>query len=272
MKKITIRFYEELNDFLPKGKKKIRFEHSFSGNLSVKDMIESLGVPHTGIDLILVNGNSVNLGYIIKNHDDISVYPVFESINITDIQNLRPKPLRTPVVILDVHLGKLAKLMRLLGFDTLYENHYDDIQIVEIAICEKRTILTRDTGLLKRKEVTRGYFVRNVYAEKQLKEIILRFDLRHLIKPFSRCLICNNLLKPIPKKDILSRIPMKVRLSQNDFFICDICNKIYWKGDTSLKWERTISRVIKKNCSNSESKIKRNKATDYEGNKKYFSG
>ncbi len=230
MKKITIRFYEELNDFLPKGKEKIRFEHSFSGNPSVKDMIESLGVPHTEIDLILVNGNSVNFDYIIKNCDDISVYPVFESINITGIQNLRSKPLRTPMFILDVHLGKLAKLIRLLGFDTLYENDYDDIQIVEIAVSQKRTILTRDTGLLKRKEVTRGYFVRNIHAEEQLKEIILRFDLKNLIKPFSRCLICNNLLRPIPKKDILSRIPPKVKLFQNDFFICDSCNKIYWKG------------------------------------------
>ena len=137
---------------------------------------------------------------------------------------------RTPMFILDVHLGKLAKLMRLLGFDTLYENHYDDIQIVEIAVSEKRTILTRDTGLLKRKEVTRGYFVRNIHAEKQLKEMILRFDLKHLIKPFSRCLICNNLLRPIPKKDILNRIPPKVKLFQNDFFICNSCNKIYWKG------------------------------------------
>ncbi len=230
MKKITIRFYEELNDFLPKGKEKIRFEHSFSGNPSVKDMIESLGVPHTEIDLILVNGNSVNFDYIIKNCDDISVYPVFESINITGIQNLRSKPLRTPMFILDVHLGKLAKLIRLLGFDTLYENDYDDIQIVEIAVSQKRTILTRDTGLLKRKEVTRGYFVRNIHAEEQLKEIILRFDLKNLIKPFSRCLKCNNLLRPIPKKDILSRIPPKVKLFQNDFFICDSCNKIYWKG------------------------------------------
>ncbi len=109
-KKVFIRFYEELNDFLPKEKQKKRFTHYFIDRTSVKDLIESLGIPHTEVDLILVNGKSVSFKYIIKNGDDISVYPVFESLDISDVQHLRAKPLRKPKFICDVHLGNLQEI------------------------------------------------------------------------------------------------------------------------------------------------------------------
>ena len=120
MHKIFLRFYEELNDFLPEEKRKKRFLHQYIDRTSVKDLIESLGVPHTEIDLILVNGKSVSFKYLINDGDDISVYPVFESIDITGLQHLRPKPLRDPKFIADVHLGRLARYLRMLGFDTLF--------------------------------------------------------------------------------------------------------------------------------------------------------
>ncbi len=229
-KKIYFRFYEELNDFLPKEKRKKTFEHSYSDKASVKDIIESLGIPHTEIDLILVNGVSVDFNYIVKDKDRISVYPVFESMDISGLQHLRATPLRNPKFVLDVHLGKLAKLMRLSGFDTLYKNDYDDKEIVKISVDQKRTILTRDTGLLKRKEITHGYFIRNIKAEKQLEEVITRFDLAKSIKPFTRCLLCNTELRSVPKDEILNRIPPKVKKYQTEFSICENCNKIYWKG------------------------------------------
>ena len=116
IKKVTFRFYEELNDFLPEEKRKVRFAHQFIDRASVKDMIESLGVPHIEIDLILANGKSVEFSYIVEDKDDISVYPVFESMDITDVQHLRSKPLRDPKFIADVHLGSLVKYMRMLGF------------------------------------------------------------------------------------------------------------------------------------------------------------
>ena len=124
MHKATFRFYEELNDFLPKEKRKKRFEHNFIDRASVKDVIESFGVPHTEVDLIIVNGESKNFSYIINDGDDISVYPVFESIDISNLQKLRPEPLREPKFILDVHLGTLARYLRMLGFDTNYRNDY----------------------------------------------------------------------------------------------------------------------------------------------------
>ncbi len=230
MKKVYFRFYEELNDFLPESKRKVTFEHQFTDRVSVKDMIESLGVPHTEIDLILANGNSVGFNYIVKENDRISVYPVFESMDISGLQHLRAEPLRNPKFILDVHLGKLAKLMRLAGFDTLYDNNLNDEMITRISLNGNRTILTRDTGLLKRKEITHGYFVRNIKAEKQLEEVINRFHLGKNIKPFTRCLLCNSPLEKISKEKIINRIPPKVKAFHNEFVICNKCDKIYWKG------------------------------------------
>jgi len=129
-KTINIRFYEELNDFLPKAKRKTSFSHTFSGNMSVKDVIESLGVPHTEIDLILVNGESVDFNAKPVNGDFVSVYPVFESLDISNITKLRPEPLRHPTCILDVHLGKLAKSHRMLGFDSRYQNKFEEDEII----------------------------------------------------------------------------------------------------------------------------------------------
>ncbi len=237
-KEIYLRFYEELNDFLPKGKRKKTFAHKYFNKASVKDIIESLGVPHTEIDLILVNGVSVDFNYIVKENDRISVYPVFESMDISGLQHLRAKPLRNPKFVLDVHLGKLARLMRLAGFDSIYKNDYDDDEIVKISTNQHRTILTRDTGLLKRKEITHGYFIRNIKAEKQLEEVINRFDLKKSIKPFSRCLVCNTELQPVSKDKIIDRIPPKVKKHHSEFSICENCNKIYWKG---THYERMLS-------------------------------
>ncbi|GIV45996.1 MAG: hypothetical protein KatS3mg036_0814 [Ignavibacterium sp.] len=229
-KKVFIRFYEELNDFLPKEKQKKRFTHYFIDRTSVKDLIESLGIPHTEVDLILVNGKSVSFRYIIKNGDDISVYPVFESLDISDVQHLRPKPLRKPKFVCDVHLGKLARNLRMFGIDVHYKNNLSDEKIVEVALSEKRTILTRDIGLLKRSEVTHGYFVRNDDPEKQTSEVLQRFQLHKIIKPFTLCLECGNKLVRIAKKDIIDLLPENVKKQQNKFFYCVNCKKIYWAG------------------------------------------
>lgn len=230
MKSITIRFYEELNDFLPTEKKKVRFSYEFSGSESVKDLIEAIGVPHTEIDMILVNGKSVDFKYIVQDKDDISVYPVFESFDIKDVQHLRPRPLRNPKFILDVHLGKLSRYMRMLGFDTYYKNDLDDESIVNLSLNEKRTILTRDVGLLKRKYITHGYYVRNTNTDKQIEEIVNRFQLENSIKEFTRCINCNGLLNPIEKEKILEKLPPKVKNHYTEFFVCTDCSKIYWHG------------------------------------------
>ena len=244
MKSVRIRFYEELNDFLPEEKRKVRFDYNFKGTPSVKDLIESVGIPHSEIDMILVNDRSVNFNYLVKDKDDISVYPVFESFDISEVQKLRPEPLRYPKFILDVHLGKLCKFMRLMGFDTSYSNDMDDETIVIISLKEKRTILTRDVGLLKRGNVTHGYFIRNTDPKQQVKEVVDRFHLQNRLNQFTRCLICNRILDSINKDDILNRIPDKVKLYQNDFYICENCDKIYWAGTHFEDMSKTLKEIL----------------------------
>ena len=230
MHKIYLRFYEELNDFLPKEKRKKRFAHQFIDRTSVKDLIESIGVPHTEVDLILVNGNSVNFKYLIIDGDDISVYPVFESFDISEVQHLRPKPLRKPKFVADVHLGRLTRYLRMMGLDVAYKNNFENAEIVQLSLKERRAILTKDKGILKRNDVTHGYWLRKNKVEEQVKEVLKRFDLKNEIKEFSRCIECNDLLKPVKKELIIYQLPVKVANTQNKFYECPSCKKIYWKG------------------------------------------
>ena len=246
MHKIQFRFYEELNDFLPEVKRKVRFTYNYIDRASVKDIIESLGVPHTEVDMILVNDNSVGFDYLIKDSDDISVYPLFESFDVSEVQHLRPKPLRNPKFIADVHLGKLARYLRMVGFDVLYKNNFDDDEIVKISLEEKRAILTKGRGILKRNDVTHGYWVRSSKVKAQVVEIIKRFDLKKLIEEFTRCIECNSMLESISKKEILNELSPKVSESQKSFSVCPSCKKLYWKGthyQRMLSFIKTIKKV-----------------------------
>jgi hypothetical protein len=243
MHKIFIRFYEELNDFLPDEKRKVRFEHCYIDRTSVKDLIESLGIPHAEVDLILINEKSVGFDYLIKEGDVISVYPVFESLDITGLQHLRPKPLRNPKFIVDVHLGKLARYMRMFGFDTSYKNNFIDDEIVNFSVEEKRTILTKDRDILKRSVVTHGYFVRSNDIKKQLIEIINRFDLKNQIREFTRCIECNSVLEFVQKEEIIDNLPPKISESQRSFSTCTDCKKIYWKGTHYQKMNAFIQSL-----------------------------
>ena len=206
-------------------------------------MIESLGVPHTEADLILVNSKSVNFKYIINDGDDISVYPVFESFDITEVQHLRPIPLRKPKFIADVHFGRLTRYLRMMGLDVLYKNNFSDNEIVKLSLKEKRAILTRDRGILKRNEVTHGYWVRSTKVEEQAKEVLKRFDLQKEIKEFSRCIECNERLKSIKKETIIDQLPPRVANSQNEFYHCSSCKKIYWKGTHYLRMLKFIQSI-----------------------------
>ena len=176
MNRASFRFYAELYDFLPPGRRHIPFEHAFNGNPAIKDTIESLGVPHTEIDLILVNGESVDFSHPLQAGDRISVYPIFESIDIAPVLRVRPKPLRVPRFVLDTHLGRLAAYLRMLGFDALYRNDFDDDLLAELSRDENRILLTRDRALLKRSMVTHGYWMRETSPRQQLMEVLQRFD------------------------------------------------------------------------------------------------
>lgn len=238
------RFYEELNDFLPVEKRERLLPYAFKGNPSVKDAIEAMRVPHVEVDLILVNDLSVDFSYKVKDADSVAVYPVFESFDIASVSHLREKPLRNLKFITDVHLGKLTKYLRLCGFDTFFNKNLDDKEIIDLAISEKRIILTRDIGLLKSKKVTHGYWIRSQYPFEQLKELFIRLQLKNQVSLFSRCTICNGPLSNIEKKEILNRLLPKTRQYYDEFKKCNVCDRIYWKGSHYLSMMKHIEIII----------------------------
>lgn len=242
---VTIRFYEELNDFIKTEMQKKDIAFQLSGSPTVKDVIESYGVPHTEVDLILVDGESVDFNYHLKPGNHISVFPKFESLDIQTVSQIRAEPLREVKFILDVHLGKLAKFLRLSGFDTTYKTQQDDKKIIQLAKQEKRIILTRDIGILKHSEVTHGYFVRADNPKKQLPEIIQRFDLKDMIKPFTRCLECNGLLKQADKNEIREQLEPSTEKYYTKFYVCKSCKKIYWKGSHYKDMIEFINKTLK---------------------------
>jgi len=224
------RFYEELNDFLQPRLRKTTFPIGIDRGRSVKDAIESAGVPHTEIDLILVDGVSVGFGHVLFGGERVAVYPVFERLDIAPLQHLRPAPLRDPRFVIDTHLGKLARHLRLAGFDSLWRNDYDDADIVALAVAERRIVLTRDCGLLKRSAVERGHFVHATNAELQLTEVIRVFQLEAMLRPFSRCRECNVVLVDADKAEVSDRLPEKVRKFYDRYRRCPGCGRIYWEG------------------------------------------
>jgi uncharacterized protein len=219
------------------------FAHALLLPASVKDVIEALGVPHTEVDLILANGVPVGFSYLVQHGDYISVYPCFTSLNVSSLPQLHP-PVQDVRFALDTHLGRLATYQRMLGFDALYETSSDDQELSRISAHEKRILLTRDRGLLKRGEVTYGYFVRATEPPRQLLEVLRRFNLFRSVAPFQRCLRCNVLLQPISKESVLNRLPPRTAECYHEFQICPGCDRPYWPGSHYEHMLRFIDLVL----------------------------
>lgn len=245
MAKAVFRFSAELNDFLPLSQRQVSFTHFFKERSSVKDMIEALGVPHTEVDCILVNAEGVDFSYIVQDGDRIDVYPISTSTEFTPLVSVRPQLPSILSFVLDVHLGKLASSLRLLGFDTLYRNDYDDEELAEISASQQRILLTRDKGLLMRSLVTYGYYVRATKPEQQVIEVLRRFDLFGKVLPFQRCIRCNGLLEAVSKESILDQLPEKTRLEIDEFHRCSECSQIYWRGSHYERMQQFIDGVLK---------------------------
>jgi uncharacterized protein with PIN domain/sulfur carrier protein ThiS len=237
------RFYEELNDFLAPERRKREFSCPCARAATTKHMIEALGVPHTEVELVLVNGESVGFDRILEHGDRVAVFPKFEMVDVTPLLRIREHPLRITRFIADAHLGGLAHLLRMTGFDTLYDNNYHDRQIELLAAQERRIVLTRDRELLKRRSITHGCYVRALKPPDQLCEIFDRLDLAQSIKPFTLCLNCNAPLRPVEKAAVLERLPPSVRERFDHFSTCDICQRVFWEGS---HWQRM--RVMLEEC------------------------
>lgn len=248
MATVVFRFYQELNDFLPASRRKQEIVYRFDVAPSVKDAIESFGVPHPEVDLIVADGVSVGFDHRLRDGMRVAVYPVFESFDISPIIRLRDEPLRYPAFVVDVNLGRLARLLRLFGFDALYRNDYADAELVQIAGDEGRAILTRDLGVLKRSEVSRGYFVRSQKPFEQIGEVVHRFDLYAQIRPFGRCTHCNAELAQVPTADVVDELPPMTRDWAIATFRCTGCDRLYWRGSHEPHVLAMIERV-KRNAS-----------------------
>lgn len=247
MATVHLRFYAELQDCLPAargGRARGGFDHAFSGQISVKDMVESLGVPHTEVDLILANGDSVDFSYRVRDGDRISIYPRFESIDVGPILRVRPRPLPALRFVLDVHLGKLASFLRLLGFDSLYRRDFQDESLALLSNSERRILLTRDRGLLKRSQMTYGYWIRETNPRLQLIEVVRRFGLGDRLEPFSRCLRCNAKIRPVPREEVASRLLPRTREHYREFRWCPKCDRVYWKGSHHDRMQGFLEEVV----------------------------
>jgi uncharacterized protein with PIN domain len=231
----TFRFYEELNDFLARPLRRREFSCACAHGATTKHMIEVLGVPHTEVELILVNGESVGFNHPLSDGDRVAVYPKFEALDIQPLLRVRERPLRVVRFIADAHLGGLAPLLRLAGFDTLYDNHYPDADIEALAAAQQRIVLTRDRELLKRRSITHGCYIRTLRPHEQLREVFERLDLAHSAQPFRLCLMCNAPLRRIAKHEVGTRAPDGVLERHDQFVTCDVCQRVFWEG---THWQR----------------------------------
>ena len=242
----TFRFYGELNDFLPTSLRPVElgceslgcelccelgreFRCDFELPATVKDMFESIGVPHPEVDLILVNGEPVDFCRLVKDRDRIAVCPAFRALDTGLLPRLRP-PLEEYRFVVDAHLGKLARYLRVLGFDALYQADGEDKELARASHDARRVLLTRDLGLLKRSEVVYGYFVRATEPKQQAVEVLRRFNLFAAAAPFRRCTQCNAELDSVAKESILDRLKPRTRQYYDRFRICPVCRRIYWEG------------------------------------------
>jgi uncharacterized protein with PIN domain len=244
MSQAILRFYGNLNDFLPLARRQVGYAYPCVDRGSVKDLIESIGAPHTEVEYIIVNDQSVDFSYLVQDSDRIDVYPIFEPVAVTPLVPLRPPlPSKTDFV-LDTHLGQLAVYLRMLGFDTLYRNDYLDEELARISSIEQRVLLTRDRGLLKRSIVTYGYYIRETNPQRQVAEVLRRYNLFTAISPFRRCIRCNGMLQPISKAEVRDRIPPKTYQYYDTFHICETCGQIYWKGSHYERMQQFIENVL----------------------------
>lgn len=215
------KFHGCLTDFLEPEKQDRAISYAFRDHPGIKDPVESLGIPHSEVGKITVNGQQVNFSYQLQAHDQVEVYPLLPG---------KPASAEDACFIVDVNLGKLTRWLRLLGFDTLWRNNLKDREIVDIATSRRRIILTRDRRLLFHREIRQGYWIRTVEPFEQIVEVLDRLVLWDYIRPFLRCTDCNGLIQVIGKEKIKHKLEPLTNKYYDDFYQCTACGKIYWRG------------------------------------------
>lgn len=241
---VHFRFYAELNAFLTPCRRQRRFAHSCARDANAKHMIEALGVPHTEVELILASDTPVDFAYRLQEGDRLSVYPHFSSLGPQAFHaagNIR--------FIADAHLGRLARDLRMLGFDVLYSNRFADAEVERLAVNEGRIVLSRDRDLLMRKSIVRGCYLHATKVAQQLDEIFRRYGLTEQVRPLSRCLLCNTHLAAVSREEVQDRIPPRSAACDDAFFLCEGCGRVYWNGSHARRMRQWAECLLQRHDS-----------------------
>jgi hypothetical protein len=239
--KVRLRFHGDLNVFLGSKTDDAVIERPLSEKTSIKDVIESCGVPHPEVDLILVDDQPVGFGHTVAADAKVEVFAVENRDTNNTATRLRAVGITKFVA--DGHLGSLTRNLRLLGFDVAYQRNADDRQLLEVMARENRALLTRDRRLLMHGIVQHGYYPRSQNADEQTIEVVRRFDLSELIAPFTRCLRCNAPLEEAAKADVIDKLEPLTKIYYDQFRRCPDCEQIYWSGSHFPKLQKRVEEI-----------------------------
>jgi uncharacterized protein with PIN domain len=240
----TLYFHRELTEFLPASTTDGIIRYELNRRASIKDIVESLGPPHTEIGKITVHNRPVDFGFIPRPGQVLHLHPLVPPVNPCLPSLLRPYFLTEMRFIVDVNVGKLAKLLRILGLDAAFHFSWRDEQIAEKADREGRIALSKDHGLLKRTRIVWGRLIRANTPDEQLREVLAFFDIKPPFAIFTRCLACNQPLQPVAKKDIEHRLKPKTKLYYQRFHICPQCHRIYWRGSHYQRMHAWLQKIL----------------------------
>jgi hypothetical protein len=238
---VRLHVYGDLDFFLGSRTRRERIERRLSEKTSVKDVIESCGIPHPEVDLILVNGKAVDFRYAVTGDAEIDLYP--PGIQSSNFKEKRLQVFKISQFVADGHLGKLVRDLRLLGIDVAYDPAAEDRQLVEIASRNNRALLTRDRRLLMHAAVRHGYYLRSQNPLEQTVEVLRRFDLGSMLSPFSRCLRCNALLEPAEKEKVIGQLQSLTKIFYDKFRRCTGCGQVYWSGSHFTKLQKRLEEI-----------------------------
>lgn len=243
MKPFTIRlnFFGDLDFFLGSKFRTQPVERRLSERTSIKDVIESCGVPHPEVDAILVNGQAVGFDHTLVNEAEVTVLPVSNRDKFKTYKHLQRADIHRFVA--DGHLGTLTRNLRLFGFDVAYSSRVDDRELLDIMTRENRALLTRDRRLLMHSIVQHGYCPRSQTGDRQTIEVLRRFNLIGLIAPFTRCLRCNAQLQDAAKAEVIQDLEPLTKIYYDQFRRCHACGQIYWAGSHFQNLEKRIERI-----------------------------
>jgi len=220
----------ELRMFLRLGRRDGPVSVPCDGVSSLLHVVELLGVPRTEVGGLTVNGSTESPGYLPRGGDVVQVLAV-----------PRPQQPGSARFLLDVHLGALARRLRLIGVDAAYDNEAADEDLVRQANAERRVLLTQDRGLLCRRQLWAGAYVRGALPDDQLGDVLDRF--MPPLAPWTRCTACNGKLRPVAKPAVESLLEPGTRRTYQDFAQCQACGQVYWRGAHAARLQAIVDRA-----------------------------